>query len=289
MISKTHTLSNIDAFLDISIDTHTFFLYNDLIMIIKHLLLASESYTHTNWEFRNVNVRFSRLYYIIDGEAYYREKEHAVRFKKGHLYLTPVNTPFDLYENPNDKLLHTYVHIITLPEITHFTEIKVEENTPLSDAVSLWRKYARSENYELISNIIAFLLSQISGNFLSESTVAERIKQYLDSLEGNELNTKAMSHELGYSREHITRAFSAMYKITPTRYFNARRMNAAVEKLCRGETAQSVAEQLNYSTAAAFSKAFKNHFGSSPVTYVNALKRNEPAVTLPSVDDTTKN
>ena len=271
------------------VDTNPFFVYNNFVMIIKQLLLASESYTHTNWVFHNVNVRFSRLYYIIDGESYYKEKDHTVRFKKGHLYLTPVNTPFDLYENADDKLLHTYVHIITLPEVSRFTEIKVEENTPLSDAVSLWRKYARSENHELISNIIAFLLSQISDRFSVESTVAERTKQYLDSLEGNELNTKTMSHALGYSREHITRAFSAMYKITPMRYFNARRMNMAVEKLYRGETVQSVAEQLNYATAAAFSKAFKKHFGSSPIQYVNALKRNEPAVYIPSADRNIKN
>ena len=253
-------------------------------MIIKHLLLASESYTHTNWEFKNVNVRFSRLYYIIDGEAYYRENGQAVRFKKGHLYLTPVNTPFDLYENPNDKLLHTYVHITTMPEVSHFTEIEVNEGTPLYDAVMLWRKYARCEDYELISNIIQFLLSQISAGSLSGNTAAERIKQYLDSLEGSDFSTKAMSNALGYTREHITRSFYSMYKTTPKRYFSARLMNMAVEKLYNGETIQSVAEQLNYATAASFSKAFKKHFGSSPVQYVNALKRNEPAVDIPSKD-----
>ena len=269
-------------FFDILIDISPFLLYNDFVMIIKHLLLASESYTHTNWEFHNVNVRFSRLYYIIDGEAYYKENGQAVRFKKGHLYLTPVNTPFDLYENPSDKLLHTYVHITTVPEVTGFTEIEVIDGTPLADAVSLWRKYARSEDYELISNIIQFLLSQISGNFLSTNTVAEKIKRYLDSIEGNELNTSAMSHALGYTREHITRSFYAMYKTTPRRYFNARLMSIAAEKLYRGETVQAVSEQLNYSTAAAFSKAFKKHFGSSPIRYVNALKRNEPAVYIPS-------
>ena len=257
-------------------------------MIIKQLLLASESYTHTNWKFHNVNVRFSRLYYIIDGEAYYKENGQTIRFKKGHLYLTPVNTPFDLFENPDDKLLHTYVHIITMPEVSRFTEIAVEEDSPLSDAVALWRKYARSENYELIASIIQFLLTQIEGHFSAGNTVAERIKQYLDNLEENELNTVAMCHALGYTREHITRSFYAMYKTTPIRYFSSRRMNLAVEKLFHGETVQSVAEQLSYATAAAFSKAFKKHFGSSPVQYVNALKRNEPAVDLPSADGTIK-
>ncbi len=276
-------MSIFDVFSDNTVDKHSLILYNYNVMTIKHLLLASESYTHKDWEFHNVNVRFSRLYYIIDGEAYYKEKDRAVRFKKGHLYLTPVNTPFDLYENADDKLLHTYVHIITIPEVTRFTEIKVEENTPLADAVSLWRKYARCENYELITNIIQFLLSQISDRLTSGNTVPEKIKQYLDSLEGTELNTNAMCNALGYTREHITRSFYAMYKTTPKRYFNARLMNTAVEKLYRGETIQSVAEQLNYATAAAFSKAFKNHFGSSPIQYVNALKRNEPAVSIPYI------
>jgi AraC-like DNA-binding protein/mannose-6-phosphate isomerase-like protein (cupin superfamily) len=274
--------------LSISLDTGPIILYNGFTMIINNLLLASESYTHTNWEFHNVNVRFSRLYYIIDGEAYYMENGQSVRFKKGHLYLTPVNTPFDLYENPSDKLLHTYVHIITLPEVTKFTEIEVVEGTPLADAVALWRKYARSEDYELISNIIQFLLSQIPGRFLSSDTVAERIKHYLDSVEGNELNTADMSHALGYTREHITRSFYSMYKTTPKRYFGARLMSIAAEKLYRGETIQSVAEQLNYSSPAAFSKAFKKHFGSSPIKYVNALKRNEPAVFIPSADKNVK-
>ena len=257
-------------------------------MIIKHLLLSSESYTHPNWEFRNVNVRFSRLYYIIDGEAYYSENGQSTRLKKNHLYLTPVNKPFDLYENSSDKLLHTYVHIVTMPEVNEFTEIKVEEGTPLADAVALWRKYARSEDYELVTNIIQFLLSQISVSLLPGNTVAEKIKQYLDGIEGGELNTRAMCKALGYTREHITRAFYSMYKTTPRRYHNARLMSTAAERLYNGETIQSVAERLNYATAASFSKAFKNHFGSSPIQYINALKKNEPAVLVPSKDSVTK-
>ena len=248
-------------------------------MIVKHLLHAYESYTHENWEFHNVNVRFSRLYYIIDGEAYYKEDGRSVRFKKNHLYLTPVNTPFDLYENPEDKLLHTYVHIITLPAVDKFTEIEVVANTPLADAVALWRKYAKSGDYELIANIIQFLLSQIPGDFLLKNTVAEHIKQYLDNLGANEFDTETMSRTLGYSREHITRVFYTMYKTTPWRYHNAHIMNIAVEKLCEGENLQSIATQLNYATAYSFSKAFKKHFGSSPTQYIDALKKNTPIVT----------
>ena len=49
-------------------------------MILKQILLSDESYTTPNWVFKNVNVGFSRLYYILDGEAYYKENGKAVRF-----------------------------------------------------------------------------------------------------------------------------------------------------------------------------------------------------------------
>ena len=243
-------------------------------MTIEQLLLASESYTHTNWKFHNVNVRFSRLYYIIDGEAYYEENARAVRFKKNHLYLTPVNTPFDLYENPENKLLHTYVHIITFPQVTKFTEIEVIENTPLADAVALWRKYVMSENYKLITNTVQFLLSQISEQF-QHNSVAEQTKQYLDSLQAPTFSMEAMCNKLGYSREHITRVFHAAYRTTPKRYFNMKCMNLALEKLRQGETLQSIADQLGYATSYSFSKAFKKHYGSSPIKYLSELNEKD--------------
>ena len=62
-----------------------------------------------------------------------------------------------------------------------------------------------------------------------------------------------------------------------------------LEKLYAGESLQSVADQLSYSSPYSFSKAFKKHFGSSPVQYVNALKRNEPAVIVPPADGIIKN
>ena len=240
-------------------------------MIIKNLLLASESYTHPNWIYRNVNVGFSRLYYIIDGEAYYEENGKAVRFKKGHLYLTPVKHSFTIYENPENKLLHTYSHITTIPEIQQFTEIEVIEGTPLDDAVKLWRKYIHSENYELITSVIQFLLSQIESVKEKRNTVAEQVKQYIDSPNLTTLNMSDMSHALGYTREHITRAFYSAYHSTPKQYFNSRRMNTALKRLSEGEKVKVVADMLNFASPYAFSHAFKKFFGFSPQNYLSIL------------------
>lgn len=241
-------------------------------MIIKRLTLASESFTHQNWVYKNVNKSFSRLYYIIDGEAYYEENGKTVRFKKNHLYLTPVRHSFTIYENPENKLMHTYSHIVTLPAVSRFTEIEVIEGTPLSDAVALWRKYIHSDNKELITSTIQFLLSQISGQFSKQNNVAQKSKAYLDSLRSSSLDMSEMSDSLGYSREHITRVFNSVYRMTPKQYFNSKRMSLALNQLCGGEKVKVVADQFGFASPYSFSKAFKKHFGMSPSQYIEVLK-----------------
>lgn len=240
-------------------------------MKIKTLLYASESYTHDNWVYRDVFVGFSRLYYIIDGEAYYEEEGRVYRLKKNHIYLTPVKKYFSLYENPDNKLLHTYAHITTFPEVTEFREIEVISGTPLSDGVELWRKYINSGNRELLTNIIQFVLSCLTHESNVTQT-AGRVKDYIDSFEGADLDMAKLCAELGYSREHLTRSFSATYNVTPKHYFNMRIMNTALEKLQSGEKVTEVADALNYASPYSFSKAFKNYFGLSPKNYMLALK-----------------
>ena len=217
------------------------------------------------------------MYYIIDGEAYYEEDGKRVRLKKNHIYLTPIKKCFSLYENPEDKLLHTYAHIITLPAVNRFTEIEVVDGSPLADGVALWRKYIHSGNKELLMNIIQFVLSC----FATEGNVAQLAsltKDYIDNFEGTCLNMTTLSNELGYSREYITRAYTATYNITPKQYFNTRIMNSALERLVDGERINEVAGSLNYSSPYSFSKAFKKYFGLSPKNYLLALK------TTPNID-----
>lgn len=246
--------------------------YNGTAMMIQNLLLASESYTHQNWVYQDICVGFSRLYYIIDGEAYYEEEGKAVRFRKNHLYLTPMRKCFTLYENAEDKLLHTYSHITTLPPIEKFIEIEVVDGTPLADAVALWRKHIHSNDTVLLTNIIAFVLSCIDCSLWQENSVAQKTKQYIDCLEDFSLDMMRLSHTVGYSREHITRSFLSAYHTTPKKYFNSRRMDAALQKLGADTLVKVVADDLGYASAYSFSKAFKKHFGLSPEQYIHTLK-----------------
>lgn len=245
-------------------------------MTLQSFFGACESYTHKNWEYRDVYVGFSRLYYILDGEGYYEEDGQATRFKKGFLYLTPVKKKFSLYDNPQDQLLHTYSHVVTTPPVSHFTEIEVVEGTLLADAVALYRKYINADE-QTLSRVIQLLLSCIeqtpAGQATADRTAAEKAKIYLDKLQDFSLDMATLSHAVGYSREHITRSFLATYHTTPKHYFEQGRMNAALRRLVDGKKVAEVAEEMRFSSPYAFSKAFRRYFGLSPKKYLATLKQ----------------
>lgn len=240
-------------------------------MIAQNLLHASESYTHKNWVYKNVFTGFSRMYYIIDGTAFYEEGGKKIKLKKQYLYFTPVKKAFDLYDDPSDQLLHTYAHITTSPPITELTEIEVREDTPLCDAVALWRKYIHSDDFELLTSIINLILSLVEAQTNLKSTCAEKTKKMIDETDTYSFDTGELCAKLGYSREHIIREFSATYGMTPKKYFTATRMNAGLEYLISGKSVKETSLMLNFSSPYAFSKAFKNHFGMSPKKYLPSL------------------
>ena len=273
MVYRDIKISVCDIFCDIFLDFSPCICYA-VIMIVQNILLANESYTHQNWLHKDICVGFSRLYYIIDGEAYYEEEGQKIRLKKGYLYLTPVKRPFTLSENPADKLLHTYVHITTLPAVQELIEIPVREGTPLFDGVALWRKYVRSGDTELLLSVIQFILARVAHLTYNRQSSAARIKEYLDNLTDFVFDSEALCRALGYTREHITRKFSQAYHMTPKQYFNRRRMEYALAALESGTKISVLAEMLHFSTPYAFSKAFKQHFGVSPMKFRGTLSRN---------------
>ena len=184
----------------------------------------------------------------------------------------PIKKTFSLYENSSDKLLHTYTHIYTLPAVTHFTEIEVREGTPLWDAVVLWRKYINTEDKELLTNVIQFVLSCVDRQIGQESNAARMTKAYIDEQDNYMLDMDVLSHAVGYTREHITRSFMAAYRMTPKQYLNSRRMELALRSLSDGYSVKETAEVFGYATPYSFSKAFKHHYGLSPENYLKSVQ-----------------
>ncbi len=267
------TCQKLSFFFNHSIDFCVKKPYNNIMdTTVTNVLISDEVYTHEYWEYRDVFVQFSRLYYILDGEAYYHEGGRTVRFLKNHLYLTPVKRKFSLTENPQDKLLHTYAHIHTIPPITQFMEIEVKPNTCLYDAVMLWRKHASSGDHEELAHIINLILSCIPMTKKGDDGIASSIKSYIDEYPRYDLTMKKIAERVGYSTVHVNRIFIEKYKIAPIKYYNNRRLSVGLKMLLGGICVKEVSLQLNYASPAAFSKAFKLQYGLSPLKYLLTIQ-----------------
>lgn len=249
--------------------------YNKIMLILQDIRLISESYTREPWGGKELSSSFSRLYYVLGGEAYYEENGRKVRLQKEHLYLTPVKKSFGLSDVPTDQLWHTYAHVTTVPAITRFTEIPVEPHTPLADVVALWRKHIHSKDKAFLHGIVQLLLSCIEPYLeKAQPSLAEQTRLLLDGMtEPPQMGE--LSRRLGYTAPHITRSFQEAYHTTPVRYCNARRMERAAERLLQRARVGQVADELGFGSAYAFSKAFKKHFGLSPREYVTTAKEDK--------------
>lgn len=248
-------------------------------MIIQNLYLASESTAPADWCYPGLYSYFSRLYYVIDGDACYKENGSTVRLKPNHLYLTPVEQEFDLYHDPAHPLVHTYAHVMTVPAVHTLVEIEVVKGTPLADAVALWRRHIFDQNKELQISTAQLVVSLIEAarRTAAPPSIAEQIKEYLNGLGANPFHMKDLSLALGYTREHLTRLFLSAFGVTPRQYFNARRMDLAVKKLQGGATIKEVALDLGFSSDHAFSKAFRAHFGLPPQKFLLSRSQNDIA------------
>ena len=113
----------------------------------------------------------------------------------------------------------------------------------------------------------------IDKQLVTDDGAATAIKRYLDGLDHTAaVDMKTVSVALGYTREYITRTFTAAYKMTPMQYVNSNKMENARRLLKEGKNVTETAYAIGYSTPYAFSKAFKKFYGVSPKKYFDEAK-----------------
>jgi AraC-like DNA-binding protein len=77
-----------------------------------------------------------------------------------------------------------------------------------------------------------------------------------------------LAREVGLSRSAVADRFVRSIGMAPIRYLSHWRMQVAAQKLGSGrESLAQIADAVGYDSEAAFSRAFKNAFGSAPATW----------------------
>jgi AraC-like DNA-binding protein len=83
-----------------------------------------------------------------------------------------------------------------------------------------------------------------------------------------EWTAEALAHEVGMSRSAFAQHFSSLVGQPPMQYLAMWRMHLAAQRLCEGRNSVAqIAFAIGYDSEAAFSRAFKRQFGTSPGTW----------------------
>jgi AraC-like DNA-binding protein len=83
-----------------------------------------------------------------------------------------------------------------------------------------------------------------------------------------EIDVDAMAHKAGMSRRHFTRLFRQQTGMSFAAWRQQACLLAALVRLARGEPVTTVAIELGYASASAFSAAFRRALGTPPSRYL---------------------
>ena len=217
-------------------------------------------------------VGYSRVYYILGGDATYQDAWIQKKFEKGKLYILPTEIPYELTKNPEDPLSCLYYHFDFFPfMVDRFIELEVPKSLQhilLSLLCQIEEKSIHSAFYHETVRLL--------HNYILESKKLVQVNSKLTScmeLLRNQYNKpdfsiEQISAEAGYSPEHMNRLFKKHLNTTPYQYAVQMRMQDAVRLLISGMHINEITEAVGFTDVKAFSRAFKKYYGICPSKYI---------------------
>jgi len=106
-----------------------------------------------------------------------------------------------------------------------------------------------------------------------KTTTAERIKNYIDSLLLPNVNLDDLSLRFQLDKGYIVHRFTGKYGISPYKYINSRKIEAAKKMLSdKNMKITEISDALGYSCTQHFSSSFKKATGKTPKEYMEGFK-----------------
>lgn len=260
---------------------------------------------NADWNWKNVQSPFARLYLVVDGIAEIELPDGTYRLSPGHLYFIPAFTRHSYI--CDSCFSHYYLHIYEkqtgetgiLEECDMPVEVKAEEHD-----IDLFKRLAHInpfmklptsnpdgyDNHQtLVSNmqmnvkrpfcdkvesrgILFILLSRFLKHASPKVEVSDdRIRQALAIIRhslNRHLDITTIASEVCMSKDHFIRTFKKETGATPNTYIIRKKMEMAQLMLLTSDNPiKSIAMQLGFTDDSYFNKSFRKFAGKSPQQY----------------------
>lgn len=273
------------------------------------LILLNIGYAvhRADWNYKNVNSPFARIYLVKEGVAKLHLQDHVQPLTPGHLYMIP---PFTLHsyecdnfytlyyihicENPlsNQRLLEDYI-FPTEVAATRLDNELVEQLAAINPGRNL-KEYDPS-NYDnsstLMKNILLHtknpmysmmetqgILLQLLSRFMKEAThkyviTDDRIRKTLHYIRKNidkNITIDELAELCRLSKDHFIRLFKEEMHTTPVQYINLKKIEKAQLLIITGNRpVKDIAYMLSFENVSYFNRLFKRYTGQTPLIYKN--------------------
>ena len=281
---------------------------DQLHLLILHVGLAIHN---ADWNWRNVNSPFTRLYYVTEGAARILLPTGIQELKPDHLYLVPSFTTHSYLCDTH--FVHYYLHIyedhqsessiledfsfpteipagdLELPLIKRLCGINPTMQLPQSDPTSY------DNNPTLIKNIIKNKQRTFCDKVESRGIVYQLMARFLkDAQPKTEINDDRIQKVLSYirkniyktididslaaisclSKDHFIRLFRKEVNNTPLQYINQKKIEKAQLILITDSMPiKNISYLLAYEDHSYFNRLFKKLTGVTPQQYRDRYKK----------------
>ncbi len=274
------------------------------------LLNIGEAHHRGDWNFRNVSSPFTRIHYVRSGSARMCRDGEVLDLRPGYLYITP---PYLRHSYANDGPLDLiYLHIwfrdMEPAGLFEWLDLPAEV---LADETVVWvlRRLLElhpdralqdfdPQRYDTVSGLARTLAGGVSDSWAVEmetdgllrlllarflvgaSTRIGRLDErvaaavrYIGVHMEEQIRLDELASAAAVSKDHFIRLFTRELGITPGRYINRKKIEAAQLRLLLhpGESVKSVAYGLGFDNLQYFNRLFSRLTGESPGRYRRSL------------------
>lgn len=265
--------------------------FNDVVLIqagVMHCEPNDKINPHTHnklWE----------LTVAIDGEGTLFADDNSEKVGKGDIHLTCPHETHSILPDQNSPLKFLFLAFDTKNEAIESELLRIQQSFKtrsrlvkndtvveqielLINELSVPTQIFHDEFcYALLTQIIVLIVRSYGEKLSTRKKISKndefcyQIMSYINTHITEMQSLSKLSEVFNYNYYYISKLFNKTSGQTLAEYYLSRRMDTAKTMLEQGYSCSMVAEALNYSQIYAFSKAFKKHFGISPMEYKRSI------------------
>ncbi len=230
-----------------------------------------DTVTASDWELREDKpTGYSRIYYVLEADAYYEDEYESVLLKPGHLYFLPTSIPYRAWRRLKGSFSCVYLHVLFFSfNVSRLTEIPVEPDSALMLYLKTLQKSMHEERLDMLYTLSGAMTDLIKDRpeVVPTTSMMTQVLEYINMHMHEDITVEQLSHLTDYHPNYFIRLFREESGLPPHQFILKTRLQRARMLLRHNMSVAEVAQEVGYSDAASFARVFRMYYGITPRQY----------------------